>query len=105
MREPLWAGRVRESAPHREVIRAPGAFAVERSGTWVASGGLPSPPAAQHTAAWSVSPAARRTIAFALSFFHATILERKKFGVGNLPGARSGIGWNMVSGCVMDLGN
>lgn len=51
------------------------------------------------------SPAARRTIAFALSFFHATILERKKFGVGNLPGARSGIGWNMVSGCVMDVGN
>lgn len=23
------------------------------------------------------------------------MLERKKFGVGNMPGARSGIGWNM----------
>jgi hypothetical protein len=23
------------------------------------------------------------------------MLERKKFGVGNLPGATSGIGWNM----------
>lgn len=32
---------------------------------------------------------------YALSFFHAALLERKKFGVGNLPGARSGIGWNM----------
>lgn len=37
----------------------------------------------------------RRSILFALSFFHATLLERKKFGVGNQPGARSGIGWNM----------
>lgn len=36
-----------------------------------------------------------RSIIFALSFFHAALLERKKFGVGNLPGARSGIGWNM----------
>ena len=36
-----------------------------------------------------------RSILFALSFFHATLLERKKFGVGNQPGARSGIGWNM----------
>jgi dynein heavy chain len=36
-----------------------------------------------------------RTIIFALCYFHAAILERKKFGVGNLPGATSGIGWNM----------
>lgn len=32
---------------------------------------------------------------FALCYFHAALLERKKFGVGNLPGATSGIGWNM----------
>ena len=31
-----------------------------------------------------------RALVFALSYFHAAILERKKFGVGNLPGARSG---------------
>jgi len=31
-----------------------------------------------------------RAIVFALCFFHASILERKKFGVGNLPGATSG---------------
>jgi dynein heavy chain, axonemal len=36
-----------------------------------------------------------RTIVFALCYFHAALLERKKFGVGNLPGATSGIGWNM----------
>jgi len=36
-----------------------------------------------------------RTIIFALCYFHAALLERKKFGVGNLPGATSGIGWNM----------
>lgn len=36
-----------------------------------------------------------RSIIFALSFFHSTLQERKKLGVGNLPGARSGIGWNM----------
>ena len=36
-----------------------------------------------------------RSIICALSFFHAALLERKKFGVGNLPGSRSGIGWNM----------
>jgi hypothetical protein len=36
-----------------------------------------------------------RSILCALSFFHAALLERKKFGVGNQPGARSGIGWNM----------
>lgn len=36
-----------------------------------------------------------RSIIFALSYFHAALLERKKFGVGNTPGARSGIGWNM----------
>lgn len=32
-----------------------------------------------------------RAIVFALCFFHASILQRKKFGVGNLPGAMSGI--------------
>jgi dynein heavy chain, axonemal len=36
-----------------------------------------------------------RAIVFALCFFHAVLQERKKFGVGNSPGARSGIGWNM----------
>ena len=36
-----------------------------------------------------------RMIVFSLCYFHAALLERKKFGVGNLPGARSGIGWNM----------
>ena len=41
-------------------------------------------------------PALRRSILYALSFFHAALLERKKFGVGNQPGARSGIGWNMT---------
>jgi dynein heavy chain len=37
-----------------------------------------------------------RAIVFALCFFHAALQERKKFGVGNMPGARSGIGWNMA---------
>ena len=32
-----------------------------------------------------------RAIIFALSYFHAALLERKKFGVGNLPGATSGV--------------
>jgi dynein heavy chain len=36
-----------------------------------------------------------RSIVFALSYFHAALLERKKFGVGNIPGSTSGIGWNM----------
>lgn len=36
-----------------------------------------------------------KSIIFALSYFHAALLERKKFGVGNLPGTTSGIGWNM----------
>ena len=36
-----------------------------------------------------------KAIVFALCYFHAALLERKKFGVGNLPGATSGIGWNM----------
>lgn len=40
-------------------------------------------------------PLPPRTIIFALCYFHAAMLERKKFGVGNLPGATSGIGWNM----------
>ena len=31
-----------------------------------------------------------RSIIFALSYFHAALLERKKFGVGNLPAATSG---------------
>ena len=46
-------------------------------------------------AANPTSPLHCRAILFALSFFHAALLERKKFGTGNLPGARSGIGWNM----------
>ena len=36
-----------------------------------------------------------RCIIFALCYFHAALLERKKFGVGNMPGATSGLGWNM----------
>ena len=36
-----------------------------------------------------------RAIVFGLCYFHACVLERKKFGVGNLPGSTSGIGWNM----------
>lgn len=36
-----------------------------------------------------------RGILFALCFFHAALQERKKFGLGNLPGSRSGLGWNM----------
>jgi dynein heavy chain len=36
-----------------------------------------------------------KAIVFALCYFHAALLERKKFGVGNLPGSTSGIGWNM----------
>ena len=36
-----------------------------------------------------------RSIVFALCYFHAALLERKKFGVGNIPGSTSGIGWNM----------
>jgi dynein heavy chain, axonemal len=37
-----------------------------------------------------------RAIIFGLCFFHAAMQERKKYGVGNLPGTRSGIGWNMA---------
>lgn len=39
-----------------------------------------------------------RAIVFALAYFHAALLERKKFGVGNLPGARSGPehAWTML---------
>ena len=40
-------------------------------------------------------PGEFRSIIFSLCYFHSALLERKKFGVGNLPGARSGIGWNM----------
>jgi len=36
-----------------------------------------------------------KAIIFALCYFHAAILERKKFGVGNIPKSTSGIGWNM----------
>ena len=32
-----------------------------------------------------------RAIVFALCYYHAALLERKKFGVGNLPAATSGI--------------
>jgi hypothetical protein len=46
-------------------------------------------------AAGALLPPLPRTIIFALCYFHAALLERKKFGVGNLPGATSGIGWNM----------
>ena len=31
-----------------------------------------------------------RSIIFALCYYHAALLERKKFGVGNIPGATSG---------------
>jgi dynein heavy chain, axonemal len=31
-----------------------------------------------------------RSVIFALCYFHAAIVERKKFGVGNLPAATSG---------------
>ena len=37
-------------------------------------------------------PSEMKSISFALCYFHAAMLERKKFGVGNLPGASSGIG-------------
>ena len=40
-------------------------------------------------------PGEFRCIIFSLCYFHSAMLERKKYGVGNLPGARSGIGWNM----------
>ncbi|KFM23536.1 Dynein beta chain, flagellar outer arm [Auxenochlorella protothecoides] len=36
-----------------------------------------------------------RTIVFGLCYYHAVIIERKRFGVGNLLGATSGVGWNM----------
>jgi dynein heavy chain len=36
-----------------------------------------------------------KAIIFALCYFHAALLERKKFGVGNLPASTSGVGWNM----------
>ena len=36
-----------------------------------------------------------KSIVFALCYFHAALLERKKYGVGNLPNATNGIGWNM----------
>lgn len=32
-----------------------------------------------------------RAISFGLAYFHAAMLERKRFGVGNLPGATSGM--------------
>lgn len=41
-------------------------------------------------------PGEFKSIVFALCYFHAALLERKKFGVGNLPGSTSGIGWNMA---------
>lgn len=44
-----------------------------------------------------------RVIVFALCYFHAALLERKKFGVGNLPGSSSGAallysGWQQLPG-------
>lgn len=50
---------------------------------------------AWHAAFLCIPQAEFRSIVFALCYFHAALLERKKFGVGNLPGATSGIGWNM----------
>lgn len=32
---------------------------------------------------------------FGLCYYHAVIIERKRFGVGNLLGATSSVGWNM----------
>ncbi len=58
----------------------------------------PAPPIQRPALPCTRAPALQaefRTIVFALSYFHAALLERKKFGVGNLPGATSGIGWNM----------
>jgi dynein heavy chain, axonemal len=40
-------------------------------------------------------PGELKAIMFALSFFHAAILERKRFGVGNRMSSKSGLGWNM----------
>lgn len=40
-----------------------------------------------------------RAIVFALCYFHAALLERKTFGVGNLPHSTSGLGWNMNYPC------
>ena len=50
---------------------------------------------ARHSSFGSLLQAEYRSIIFALCYFHAALLERKKFGVGNLPAATSGIGWNM----------
>ena len=38
-------------------------------------------------------PAELRSIAAALAFFHGVALQRRRFGVGNALGARSGLGW------------
>lgn len=43
----------------------------------------------------SSRPSELKVIVFALCFFHAVIIERKRFGVGNRQGARSGLGWCM----------
>lgn len=42
-----------------------------------------------------------RAIVFGLAYFHAAMLERKKFGVGNLPGATSGMHYSylMIAEC------
>ena len=40
-------------------------------------------------------PAELRSIAAALAFFHGVALQRKRFGVGNALGAKSGLGWSM----------
>ena len=42
-----------------------------------------------------------RIIIFALCYFHATIVERKKFGVGNLPRATSGRSSSALSSTVL----
>ena len=41
------------------------------------------------------APATLMTTTLALAYFHGALVQRKKYGVGNLPGARSGIGWAM----------
>ena len=40
-------------------------------------------------------PSELRSISAALAFFHGVALQRKRFGVGNALGARSGLGWSM----------
>ena len=41
------------------------------------------------------APGALLAATLALAYFHGALVQRKKYGVGNLPGSRSGIGWSM----------